>query len=124
MATGTIQKQGWALLWANQDTSSSFAAQSVEIDLSNYTEISIHFRHTTSSDSYEDVQGFVGSHLFMRLFGYVSTASGAVDVFAREAIATTSGVEFKGAFEKRVNNTGAGSAYNAACIPDKIYARK
>ena len=110
----------WELLWTNPNPSdgSGFAAQTVPLDLNNYTEVMIQYWRPNVNqyelDSIASVWGRVGQKIFMQLAYYQLTW--------RSANVTTTGVAFStGYLTTAMNQTPSTAATYA--VPVRIYAR-
>lgn len=106
----------WKILWENQSPTSSFAAQTVSLDLQNYDVIMVHFlRDTDGSQLSASVMGFVGE-----AWG----ACGFVDVTQhigkRQTILEADGITFQDAVTS--NTYGSVTVDNTKMIPYRIYA--
>ena len=123
MATGTIKTPGWKLVWTNPNPSSSFAAQTVNIDLSAFSAVMVQIKYDTGdADDINSLMnysapigGFNTSYIFQGFNG-----SGAMGARRRRFAATPTGVEFTVCENK--NGTSAGTTLNTGNIPLRIYA--
>ena len=102
----------WASLWDNPDPSSNFSAQTVPLDLSDWTFIAIVTQYSTTSDN-EAV------HL-IRVGGKSSMDTGSIAstmyFTKRSATVTSTGVTFTTGYRNTTGTTGANY-----CIPVAIY---
>lgn len=113
----------WVKKWVNANgSSSSFSAQTIQIDLSQYQEVRIQYEvYQTGSDCQVCVDFTVPSSQFVTYFGV--NDSGANYGFRRSMKVTTSGVVFGKAVEKTASSTGNSTEKTDRMIPLAIYAR-
>jgi len=114
MASGTIRSKRWTSVWTNTSTSTSFAAQTVQIDLSSYTEVMIKFARA-DSDPTKGVFYFyarVGDYLYAFYSFYLSGFKSR----QRSATIASTGITFTQAEDN-------GSANNTYLVPLEIFAR-
>ena len=120
LAKITGQSEFKTLLWTNPSPTSQFAPQTISIDLSDYNEVEIEFKHASVSDSYLYQKARVGS-ADVGLF-YMSVKSGASPEYeGRPLTVASDGITFE-----------AGARYygstmytdNIRCIPTRIYGLK
>lgn len=113
MATGTIQKD-MVLLWENPNPSANFEPQTINLDLSGFSQISITATHWSNDLSYTTGHFIVG--LSQQVMFSPSTTNRFYSM--RNCSVSATGVQF---FEGRgVHNTGINTD-NAGCVPQKIY---
>ena len=102
----------WVSLWDNPDPSSNFSAQTVPLDLSDWTFIAIVTQYSTTSDN-ESV------HL-IRVGGKSSMDTGSIAstmyFTKRSATVTSSGITFTTGYRNTTGTSGANY-----CIPVAIY---
>ena len=114
MLVGTASPGGFEtdLLWTNASPSSSFAAQTISIDLSNYSWILIAHKAAASGSNLSVDIFLVGTQGHLRI---VNSA-----IARRVASVSNTGVEFNAGY----NLTQGGSSYNTnngVCVPYQIY---
>ena len=117
-AIGIIPTSKKELLWTNSSPVASFAAQTVELDLSNYDAVVVTATATTSAAEAEYGQKctrflLIGSGDYLESYGGTS----GIVISIKPVLATTSGVEF-GATNYN------GSTNNGRVIPYQIYGIK
>ena len=124
--TNAIKNNGWKLVWvnANQTMGGSFAAQTIELNLSSYTEIMIAFHMGDQAhDALYYAHGFIGDYqTFTRVFMLDSTSYQA----RRSYQSSSSGIQFYDAYEGSTRSSGTGTASiasNGIAQPWYIYAR-
>ena len=106
------------LLWANTSPTTEFAPQTVNIDLTDYKEVEILARNS-STNSESVIQKFP-----------ISNGSGVLTIFQlnntwymRQLTITNSGITFASGRYCYMENGGNGELY-AVCIPVRIYGIK
>ena len=109
----------WDLLWENASPSSSFAAQTVSLDLSGYDAILTTVKHWADNDSKLNEIALVGS---TRMTLTVQSPSDIKIQTLRLYSVTTSGVTYDGG--KGMSAAGATYDSNDAAIPLAIYGIK
>ena len=113
------------LLWTNASPSSSFAAQTVSLDLSGYDAVFVISNMMTTGENNTGV--FVKKGLATEtnivMYGAIVAAS-AMTVQRRGVTATDTGVVFSDAKLKAATSTSAGSTENSRCIPLYIFGIK
>ena len=113
------------LLWTNASPSSSFAAQTVSLDLSGYDAVFVISNLMTTGENNTGV--FVRKGLATEtnivMYGAIVAAS-AMTVQRRGVTATDTGVVFSDAKLKAATSNSAGSTENSRCIPLYIYGIK
>ena len=115
----------WALVWENASPSSAFAAQTISIDLSDYSEIKVHSTLNTSQLAYFiDYFALIDGKTHEVSHAYNISGSGGWNVCLREFTPSPTGVVFAGGFSKG-NNQSSGNATtdNVRLAPLAIYAR-
>lgn len=105
------------LLWTNSNPTSSFSAQTINLDLSTYSEIEIEFKHASPSESYLFQKVRVPS-ADLCLF-YLNGRAAIAEIESREITVTTTGITFGDG--KRAQGTFTTSTDNIRCVPIKIY---
>lgn len=111
----------WKLVWTNASPTSSFAAQTVALDLSSFQEVQIVYRYSTSDSDVVQSTQMINSGNITAYFFQGFPNSGAIGARRRYAEATSTGVVFSEAQNK--SGTSAASTDNSAMIPTLIYAR-
>lgn len=117
MIDGTAGMQ-MDLLWENASPTSSFAEQTINLDLSSYKFVAIDFRATTDWQVYRT---FIYSKMLDTLL--YSTFDGAVDLYIREIKLYEDSIFFKGSTKAKFGTSGS-TANNACVIPQRIYGIK
>ena len=132
-ATGTVVLDAddvgamseWELLWTNASPSSSFTAQTVSLDLSNYDAVFVISNMMTTGEN--NIGVFVRKGLATEtnivMYGAIVAAS-VMAVQRRGVTATDTGVVFSDAKLKAATSTSAGSTENSRCIPLYIFGIK
>lgn len=119
LALGGIQIKK---LWENASPTSSFAAQTVSLDLSGYDRVAItYIASTLLSDSYS-IDADVGKVTQMTALTSASNAS--VVYVSRVATVTKTGINFDYGYGKSIYSTTAASPGNSNVIPIAIYGIK
>ena len=119
-------ERSWTLVWTNQSPSSDFAAQTVQVDLSAYSEIKI---QTTLNNSqlayfYYDIFNIDGLISFINHVFNIQTDSNAYfAAVARVVTASSTGIVFGDATVKDSNVSSKGTTANIRLVPIKIWAR-
>lgn len=121
MATGTIPKTGWTFLWENSAPTSSFAAQTVSLDLSSYSAVYIEFGFSTGDTRYYSVIQLVGSNV--RVMRQMGNSGGTMFFRERTVQATTSGVIF-GSGTTRTQGSSTITSSDDQLMPMLIYGIK
>lgn len=101
-------------LWANQNPTSSFAAQTLPLDLSSWKMIAIQARPTATDDTASFQLCIVDSSINDVL--NIPYIGGTNYFFKRKIKVTTTGVEFSTGYRNATGTTG-----NNYCVPQKIY---
>lgn len=109
VAAAGIGSAGMKLLWENPDPTAGFAAQTIELDLSQYSNLMIVFRMSTTFATYDSVFTSVGTKFVMDS-GYADSTSD----MGRYGTSSETGISFEGGY------LGAGANNNYA-IPYQIY---
>ena len=115
MAESAIQTKR-TLLWINPSPTSSFAAQVISLDLSNFDEVEIVTKHNADTTNQAVMQKFAISD-----GGGVITSFQMNDTwYMRRVTLSSSGVTFaEGRYCYMAN--GQNGALNGTCIPVRIY---
>ncbi len=114
---------GWTKVWENADTTSDFAAQTLPLDLSGYTEVYI--AHGWVNDGYPQYSylGRVGDQSNLMANQNIKAASGVIYLYRRQIEITSTGIVFATCYKKATNTTGSGTADDRAGLPYAIYAK-
>lgn len=108
-------------VWSNASSGSSFAAQTIAVDLSGYNRVVIYFRRETDVARNVVGEASVGA---TGLISLVATNSGsAATAYNRTFTVSSTGVEFSACYTQKTNSTTR-STDNSGLIPTRIYARK
>lgn len=119
MATGVIKKFA-NLLWTNPNPTSSFPAQTVQIDLSGYDAVIVDANYTSSSYAVSVI--VFKDHLDIQMNAVTNLqTTGSVGYGNRNVSMTSTGVTFSGGYTKSASSTGAATADNARLVPQSIY---
>ena len=121
MASGTIHNNNWRLVWTNPRPTSSFAAQTVALDLSSFQEVQIVYKYSRDDSDVVQITQIINSGNITTYFFQGFPNSGAMSARRRYSKATSTGVVFSDAQNK--SGTSAASIDNSAMIPTLIYAR-
>lgn len=125
MATQTILRaeSDWKTVWTNPDSTSAFAAQTVAIDLSYASEISVKYKTApfdpTEVDEHRSTIGSYGSLVTYTGF-YSGAPASQFKVCRRNYSVDTSGVVFEDAYVAVGVDVAAN---NERCIPTEIMVR-
>lgn len=111
----------WQLVWTNASPTSSFAAQTIALDLSSFQEVQIVYRFSTGDNAIVQNTQMINSGIGAAYFFQGFPSSGAIGARRRYAKATSTGILFEDAQNK--SGTSAASTDNDAMIPTLIYAR-
>lgn len=115
---------GLIQIWENASPSSSFAAQTISLDLSGYTAIAVMFHYSNATETSGVRMAFVdGSAYEAAQFNGIQN-SGITYVSRRTFTVTAAGVDFAAAYHKATNSTASVSADNGYMIPVAIYGIK
>ena len=113
---------GWQLLWTNASPTSSFAAQTVPLDLSEYSELLVSFRMGDGGiDATYYVYGVIGDYqTFQRVYMTSNTSYQARRSFQSSQL----GISFGDGYEGNVTTSTGSNAVvsNSVAQPIKIYA--
>ena len=119
--TVSVLDETFPLLWTNNNSSSSFAAQTISIDLSDYDAVII------DSKSSKDVSDDAGEPYVTHAYETVANSSAHYGVCAqnlgyvfREVAAMPFGVVFRGAMKFK-SSSGMMVSDDTVCIPIRIY---
>lgn len=104
----------WDLLWTNASPTSSFAAQTISLDLSPYTFVSVYADHDNTANG--RYMGFCRVGDTGKLFSVVNGRS------VRDYVVSATGIQFK--VGQRANYNAAIGTDNTAAIPVRIYGIK
>lgn len=111
-------KTGMDLLWTNAKTTSSFGAQTVSLNLSEYKSVKIEFRYFTGESDHMMSEILVDSLLYeITIWRFGSRSRRGVTV-------KKTGITFTNGGASDVAGTAPGSSDGSRCIPCKIYGVK
>ena len=126
--------KGWTLVWENPSPTSAFAAQTVELDLTNYSWAMLEIISGTGSNNYTAQYFSIPIEETKRLA--VIKMNILNSSFHTSATTTTpnllgrmidnydkTGISFKRGVYKAANNTNANTKSNNYCYPTRIWAR-
>lgn len=118
-------KGGWTLKWTNSNMTSTFAAQTVSLDLTGYTEVKIEFKFTdtTTNSTYLTSFGRIGQGEYSGIYFGQFTATGAMYFYARYFTPTSAGIQFAICNRKQTTSTAVAETKNEFLIPHKIWVR-
>lgn len=106
------------LLWTNPNPTSAFSAQTVSLNLTDYDEVEIEARNSTSnSDSVTQNFSFSSGGGILTIFQLNDTW------YMRQLTLTNSGITFASGRYCYMTNGGNG-VLDAVCVPTKIYGIK
>lgn len=112
---------GMSVLWENTDTSSSYGANTIDIDLSNYDGVYVIFCSSTTSDAIV-AQGFA----FMSkstIIRYPSYSGSTMRFYGRTVTVSTTGISIS-AGSYRQQGSSSETTANDRIIPVRIYGVK
>ena len=119
-----IKESSMDLLWENPDPTSSFAAQTVSIDLSSYDSILIFFRMATTTTYGDYSTSVIGSgETNFSAIGDLSAAAIPM-IRQRHYTPTSTGVTFGSSYQKVATDGAAPSVNNTVSIPYRIWGIK
>ena len=124
MASGIIEKSGWKLLWTNQNPTSAFSPQTINIDLSSYSMIMVR-TYSYAISAYYGITtiGFKGTHRnIITSFGN-TTGPGYLNFFMREFICNDSGIQFSEGYSRQITSSSTPSVDNNFNVPIEIYGQ-
>ena len=121
LALGGMSKM---LLWENASPDSTFPEQEISVDLSDYDEIEVEFRHNSTSTQYFKERIKKGKMCRLVSFANTTNEGSYMRFLARDVTVNETSVAFTGATYKQVNNTAAAAASNISNIPIAIYGIK
>ena len=114
-----LSKIDWKLLWENASPASEFAAQTVSLDLSEYSEFAVLFlADGATGGSYVYGVSHVAEGYLTQLQLFVSGKN-----HRRFVTITSSGAVFTGGAYENTYGATSGTASNTSIIPNKILAR-
>lgn len=122
MASGTIRRTDWTLLWTNSDPSTAFTANSISINLSGYSYVKFVLNYSTTSATQIICECAVGK----RVTPYALTnIIGNSYVGARQRVFTTStsGVTVDNDYYHQLNLNTYSAGSGTYMIPAEIWAR-
>lgn len=111
------------LLWTNTSPTSSFAAQTIALDLSAYDAVFIIANSNTSDfPAMPTSFGIIGGGTCCIDYAYACGSAGLSGIMARVFIPTSTGVEFEGGYI--ANFTANYNTADNLLVPQKIYGIK
>ena len=115
----------WQLVWTNPSQSSSFAAKTVQIDLSGYSEVRIYATLNNSQLTYFDSYfGWIDEKKQSMFRPYNLDSTGQWSMVARAYTPSSTEIVFEDAYSRPSNfSSGAVNKENNRLVPIKIYAR-
>ena len=111
-------------LWQNAKPTSSFAAQTISLDLSGYDFILLVYKGVNSSSHDEVDFAKVGSARYITYARYMATESHIMTQYLRSTSVTTSGVRFEECLVKDFDSKVPSDNNNNGIIPSAIYGIK
>lgn len=116
---------GVDLLWTNSSPTSSFAAQTLSLDLSGYQAIIVESVVDTTylADAIVSLFCKIGTSGYMNSI-YDVDGSGYTSAYLRKFTVSATGVTFKAGVYKYSNSSTTGTTYNPANVPVRIYGIK
>lgn len=112
------------LLWTNASPGSTFAAQTISLDLSEYDLVFIKVRLETGSTSYISAMMEVGSAVNVYSTSYIATNGYTMATNYRTLTIANDGIECGDAYRKSYTATTSGTANNILLIPVKVFGIK
>lgn len=112
------------LLWTNASPGSTFAAQTISLDLSEYDLVFIKVRLETGSTSYISAMMEVGSAVNVYSTSYIATNGYTMATNYRTLTIANDGIECGDAYRKSYTETTSGTANNILLIPVKVFGIK
>ena len=120
--TLTEEKETQELLWTNPDPTATFAAQTINLDLSEYDSVRVLSRTNTTSNHRRYFDCPVGNS--QQIFSFGSAGAGAATHLSNRSYTTSiSGISFENSYYKNLTNTTV-ETDNFSCIPVEIYGIK
>lgn len=116
------EKVSMALLWENASPGSSFAAQTVSLDLSGADFVIVEFSATTTGSARPTTIIANGKQGVLSWLAN-ATAGYEILLMSRNATVSDTGIYFDKAYRKTISGTTA-TENNASAIPTRIYAIK
>ena len=112
------------LIWQNASPKSTFAAQTISMDLSEYDEVEIQYRQSSESsymikDAIEN-----GTTKIAMLFTNLATESTNTYMYSRNAAVNDSGITFAACARKIIANNNVNASANDYLIPVKVWGIK
>lgn len=110
------------LLWENESPTTAFVAQTIEVDLSGYTLVTVYFyEYIQPSNMPEPNACVVAVGTKTDLQGHIQPSNGALLITSRTITISAEEVKFESCYQTRVSGTSASSSLsNAELIPFKI----
>lgn len=126
MASEIIRKtqNGWALIWQNENPSTSFLGQTISVDLSQYNLIMV-LAHSDTGPTMVSPLILTKESGGILIYEFMNTSSGSASILFRRLITevTDSGITFGDGQSKPMNATSGATTNNSICIPYQIYAQ-
>lgn len=126
MASEIIRKvqNGWALVWQNENPSTSFLGQTISVDLSQYNLIMV-LAHSDTGPTMVSPLILTKESGGILIYEFMNTSSGSASILFRRLITevTDSGITFGDGQSKPMNATSGATTNNNICIPYQIYAQ-
>lgn len=116
------RRGGWRQVWENGNPTSNFSAQTVDLDLSGYSEIRIEYRLSTTSETRYFADGFINGQV-LPVIGMSSLSSTTAYLLIRNATPSSTGVSFQTAYRRSTVATTAASSSPGYMIPVAIYVK-
>lgn len=113
-------------LWENASPTSSFAMQTISLDLSGYQKVYIDYLGDSGNGIWYTAPSWVGAmtalQFHTQVYGYAT--SEVPYIFSRIANVTTSGITFNSCFLRLTGNGSYQTVQNSCAIPYRIYGIK
>lgn len=119
--SGGIRKE---LIWQNASPTSSFASQTVGLDLSDADEVEIEYRWSYAKATTQRERVKVGESTAFKMQGNISSSDSYVRLYQRLATTAVTGISFEDAYSKQTNKTESLGVSNSYCVPTRIYKIK
>ena len=111
-------------VWTNSSPTSSFAAQTLALDLNDKDFVLIECRSSTGNDYKSLHVCAVGESIYLTSFTEIGTANTAAYGRARSCSAKPSGLVFGGGSNKKITGTALASGGDAFMIPASVWTVK
>ena len=109
----------YTLLWTNPNPTSSFAAQTISLDLSKYDAVEVVARQYATDSFVFSSKAEVGKFGKLFCYGY----DDARELDTRRYEVSTTGVSFQTGYYTMISDS-SGTASSTHCVPYKIYGIK